>query len=578
MQVLARPRILLLAIVIVAATLRTVPVTAQQVDATTIPTASATPTTPPATSTLPPTATLSPTASPTLTATTTTTATQTGTPAATQTPYVIVQSPTPLRPTQTPYIITATVAATAIPSLTPSRAPVTATIIPLLGDGFENNYRPADAPLLGWGQAADLSLRCPVVDGCVRGDHDMFRVPVKSGEALVALTYDLAPGVDTTLALYRPLPGFIDPATGIDGWQLARGSDDLQPGVSLRSQVGYTPDWDGEALVIIAASARRDPAAPGTYRLLIGPPALPAVATVLAAQRDPATPTAQAVSPTAVVSAPPAATIPPPTAVPTRSAGTESSSGSRGDGSSDGESRSDSDTTDPEDIIKEHCATGLATVRNADAPFAIAAPPSPERIISRYPLGARIRLLGSCYVGWVKVLPDGNPSPGWMFAPDLQVIAVTGTGGTPTATRTTDAVPGDASSSGGSGSTRADGSGVATNVPLAAPASLPRLTLATATARPAPTALPRQPRTVSVLVRDRDNQPLAQIRVQLADAFGTLLSEGMTDATGRIALPSDRPAGDALVIRVPAAGLSTTVRGDGQLALTLPGRATGAQP
>ena len=485
-----------------------------------------------------------------------------------------MQSPTPLRPTQTPYIITATAAATAIPSLTPSRAPVTATIIPLFGDGFENNYRPEDAPLLGWGQPLDLSLVCPIIDACANGDHDMFRVPVKAGEALVALTYDLAPGVDTTLALYRPLPGFIDPATGIDGWQLVTGSDDVRPGVSLRSQVTFTPDWDGDALLIIAASARRDPAAPGTYRLLIGPPAFPAVVDVLAAQRDgtapPAAATLTATAPPVAPVAPVATPVPP---APTSAAPT----GSTGSAGTSGTSVSDTAEGDPEEIIKEHCATGLARVQTVDAPFAIAAPPSPERIISRYPLGAKIRLLGSCYVGWVKVLPDGNPSPGWMFAPDLAVIEVTGMGGTPTFTANP-STGGDASSSGGSASTRADGSERATNTPLAAPASLPRLTVTTALPVGAATALPRQARTVTVLVADPQKQPLAQIRVQLVDAFGALLSEGVTDASGRIALPTDRPAGDALLVRVPAAGLSTRVTETNQLAITLPARQSGGQP
>lgn len=123
------------------------------------------------------------TATSTLISTMMPTVTGTATAVTTQTPYVIVQSPTPLRPTQTSYVITATLAPTGAPSATPTRDAATATPVALLGDRAENNYRVDDAPTIGWGQALELSLLCPVASACAHGDHDFFRMPTKRGTA-----------------------------------------------------------------------------------------------------------------------------------------------------------------------------------------------------------------------------------------------------------------------------------------------------------------------------------------------------------------------------------------------------------
>jgi hypothetical protein len=124
------------------------------------------------------------------------------------------------------------------------------------GDAFENNYSLETAKYLAWGVPYDLSLRCPEPDACISGDHDFFRVPVKAGIPFVALTYDLGPGADTTIALYKPVPGMIDPATGLQGWQLLQHNDDVVAGRTLRSQMLFVPDWSGEALLIVARTSR----------------------------------------------------------------------------------------------------------------------------------------------------------------------------------------------------------------------------------------------------------------------------------------------------------------------------------
>ncbi|HET6343737.1 MAG TPA: hypothetical protein VFH51_02345, partial [Myxococcota bacterium] len=143
------------------------------------------------------------------------------------------------------------------------------------GDAYENNYSVETAARLGWGVPYDLSLICPEPGACRSGDHDFFLVPVKKGIPLLAVTYDLGPGADTTLTIYRPEPGFTDPSTGLVGWRVLQGNDDIAPGRTLRSQVVITPDWTGDALLVVAASDRHDPPAvpeavgpSGRYRLI----------------------------------------------------------------------------------------------------------------------------------------------------------------------------------------------------------------------------------------------------------------------------------------------------------------------
>jgi hypothetical protein len=167
--------------------------------------------------------------------------------------------------------------------------PVTATV----GDVYENNYSPETAATLVWGVPYDLSLVCPVPGQCAGGDHVFFWVPVKAGVPFVAVTYDLGPGADPAITLYRPEANFTDPSTGLAGWRSWAGNDDVVPGFTLRSQLLATPDWSGYVLLVVASSERTDPppmppavGTPGRYRLMIGPPGLAAVQQVLAAQSD----------------------------------------------------------------------------------------------------------------------------------------------------------------------------------------------------------------------------------------------------------------------------------------------------
>jgi hypothetical protein len=63
--------------------------------------------------------------------------------------------------------------------------------------------------------------------------------------------------------------------------------------------------------------------------------------------------------------------------------------------------------------------------------------------------------------------------------------------------------------------------------------------------RPTPTSMP--------------SQRLAAIRVQLVNAFGDTLAEGVTPTNGQITLRRDLAPGIAVFVRVPALGLQVAV-------------------
>ncbi len=423
-----------------------------------------------------------------------------------------------------------------------------------IGDAFENNYSVVSAPKLAWGVPYDLSMICPDSrpGACVSGDHDFFLVPVKKGVLLAALTYDLGPGADTTIALYRPAPGITDLGTGIPGWQLLQGNDDALSGRTLRSQILLTPDWNGEALIIVAPSDRADPprlpeaaGSPARYRLIVGSPFLPAVQQVLQAQQEAASSGAPAGSGNSAAVPVPTTSAPAATVLPT----------------------AQQPAGDAEEIIRETCLIGLARVVNDDgARFSAAAvPSSASRYLMIYPKGSEVALLGSCYLGWVKVRPTMAVSPGWMYAPDLELVEVTSS------------APNGANQP----NATADPLVVQPTVPPldvglpanAQPTTRPmQIVILPTRTLPQPTALPRQALTVAVQVLDEKDTPRAGVRVQLVDVLGSVLREGPTDNQGRITLVADLPASAAVWVAVPAAGLTAPIdRAKPALTLVIPG-------
>jgi hypothetical protein len=225
---------------------------------------------------------------------------------------------------------------------------------------------------------------------------------------------------------------------------------------------------------------------------------------------------------------------------------------------------------DTEEIIRETCLTGLARVVNAEgARFSAAAVPSNVgRYLMIYPKGSEVALLGSCYLGWVKVRPTTAVSPGWMYAPDLELLEVTSSApnpGTqpnqpnatvdPLAPQPT-ARPGDAGLPPGN------------SIPTARPIQIAVLPTS---AIPAPTALPRQAVTVAVQVVDEKNAPRASVRVQLVDVLGSVLREGTTNEQGTLTLVTDLPASAAVWVQIPAASITVPVdRAKPALSLVIP--------
>jgi hypothetical protein len=215
--------------------------------------------------------------------------------------------------------------------------------------------------------------------------------------------------------------------------------------------------------------------------------------------------------------------------------------------------------SDAEQIIRESCIAGMARVVNAEgARFSAAAVPvGDRRILMVYPSGSAVQLLGECYLGWVKVLPQQSVTPGWMFAPDLQLVEA----------------PQSAASEAGTPTPFGPESGTAAPAArdvAAAPApptivALPDLP----TGMPAP--LPHAAFTVEARLLDERGRPRSHVRVQLADVLGGVLREADTDADGSITLAADLPGGTVAWLRIPAAAVEAPIAVSGaQLTFTIP--------
>ncbi len=432
------------------------------------------------------------------------------------------------------------------------------------GDAYENNYDLNHAATLAWAVPYDLSLLCPELraDACPSGDHDFFLVPVKRGLPFVALTYDLGPGSDTILTLYAPEAGTQHASNGIQGWRAVQGNDDALPdGRTLRSQLMFTPSWDGEVLLVVASSQRKDPprlpetaGPPGRYRLIVGSPALPSVQEVLQAQevsqvqqkasqpaQESVSNSAEAVSSTSQSSsskpqtgAVVATTSPAPGAIVVATAAV----GTHGD---------------MEEIIREGCITGKAMVVNSTgARLSAAAVPSNERrVLMVYPEGSIVSLLGSCYLGWVKVLPQDSVTPGWMFAPDLRLLE-----GQQAAHNTSENDVPDSSN--------------INSVGASTPAAVKSMQIAVLPTLVA-TTTPGRPHTafnLTLRVVDENDQPRIGLRIWLSNALGDVLREGITDSHGQLTLSFDVASGTAMWVQIPSAGLSVAIN-QNQPAMTI---------
>ncbi|NNJ12208.1 hypothetical protein EKD04_017910 [Chloroflexales bacterium ZM16-3] len=436
-------------------------------------------------------------------------------------------------------------ATSAVAATQDAQMPVTAT----QGDVFENNYSPETAGTLAWGVPYDLSLVCPVAGQCPGGDHDFFWLPVKAGLPIIAVTYDLGPGADPAMTLYRPEAGFTDPSTGLAGWRAWAGNDDVVPGFTLRSQLLVTPDWSGYALLVIASSERADPpplppavGAPGRYRLMAGPTGLAPVQEVLRAQSDiPAAPT-------------PEVPTTPPTGQPADAP------------------LAPTPASDAREVIKEESVGGRAVVvRDATVLYA-AAPPTEADMLATYPEGAQVRLLGQTYAGWVKVQPADSVTPGWMFGPNLRPLSESPPGGAATPAPEGTPLP-------GSSATALPGVGTPTPTGGAASPVVVQPPLPT----PLAAQVPPEARAVTIEVcavakpsESACTRPLEGVRVELVRVSdGSVRFVGLTDRTGRVAPSIQTAPGTAVDVQIGALGIRTPLPANGAL---LPVRVVEAAP
>src|SRR5262249_51488102 len=124
------------------------------------------------------------------------------------------------------------------PTPTPPPPPTTDNLPP---DKLENNWNLTTAAPIAVGVIYDLNFVCPVSWGCVGGDHDYLRLPVKKGGQYLICTFDLGPGVDTEIDLFW----------GTSDTPIA-GNDDARPNTSFLSVLRWVAPADGFVTIRIA--------------------------------------------------------------------------------------------------------------------------------------------------------------------------------------------------------------------------------------------------------------------------------------------------------------------------------------
>jgi hypothetical protein len=446
----------------------------------------------------------------------------------------------------------------------PAETPSSAT-----GDRLENNWSPATAHPIAIGVVYDLSLVCPETwaDACPGGDHDYFRVPLKGGVPYLLATFDLAPGVDTSLDLFWN-----------ESLEPVASNDDYAPG-GLLAAMRYTPPADGIAIVRIGPRnggmvAEAVPDSPLTYRLTIAPLASELagkLTALLQTQANVPSPT-----PTVRPAAPPPSTGSRPAPNPPASSG----SAPPAQPTTTMLPRAQATST-----VKESIDRGAAIVIRTTA-FRREPRPDADLIADLAPETV-VEVRGPLVGMWVSVTYANSLLPGWIWGTDLQWLR--------------DEVAATLTSQPTSGSPL-----VGTAMPTPS-GTLPRRTALAGTPTPTlpavrvivqpldpalppplPTPVPRVAFALNVQVVQGEpppteaafglatptpdrSQPLARVHVQLVNAFGDVLAEARTDAQGTVRLNRDLVPSEAVWVRVPAWSLAIPVeRTQAELLLTLP--------
>lgn len=395
----------------------------------------------------------------------------------------------------------------------------------LLPDALEDNWNPTTAAPIAVGVVYDLSFVCPVAWGCPGGDHDYLRLPIKAGVPYLIATFDLGPGVDTVLDLFWG-----------DEPQPLRINDDARPGSSFLSVLRWIAPADGEAIIRVAPrTGGHNPIVAdedaGTYRLVVALAASDLATQLeerLADQTNAPTATPRPAAPPSAAVAPAAAPPPAPTSLP----------------------------------VSSDAPTGTAVVRTPTTTLC-EGPSAAAPAIQTLGGETQVTLLGQSSGAWVRVQPADGVVPGWVWGPDLALVA-------PEDTSTTAAtISPDLMATAGTPTP-------ATPAPDPSPATRRTLRVEPLDSLPAPAPPPSPQRitmTVTVTVVQSDgspgvNQPtttptaqppLAGVRLHLVNAFGDVLAEAVTPASGRVTLTTAILPTTALFIRVPALGVVVPV-------------------
>ena len=431
--------------------------------------------------------------------------------------------------------------------LTVFAAPAAEAALP---DSLENNWSPATAPTIALDVAYDLTLVCPVDDGCPGGDHDYLRLPVKRGLEYRIATYDLSVGVDTVMDLYWG-----------DVLTPTLSSDDLRPETAQLSAVVWRAPSDGDAIVRIAPrTGGATPSAPGysgAYRLMA------ALTTSAAGARLAALLDAQT-----GIAPPPGPAAPGPNASDPSSGGAASPSAAPAPGLSAppdakplGADTSPASSGAAPTIVSDGVTAGAAHLRE---PAQFYDDPQASVTLEQLDAGTEVEMLGRAAGRYLLVKPRGGLRPGWVA---YDVIAAD-------AAPHRDAAPLAAA---GAPSQMLEPGAAITAGPVAA-TTLPRIARLPDAAATAPPALPTTLSRIPLLVRQRDGTPLARVRVQLIDPLGATIVEAVSGPDGRVTLQGAAADATALLVRLPAFGIDA--RWDAaaaELIIELPGE-RGEQP
>ncbi len=440
--------------------------------------------------------------------------------------YVIeVTNQSPTRPDFKTYRLTTTLGGVVIGPIQPTSTPSATQ-----GDAWENNYDFTHASRIALGETVGpLTFVCPPGNAPGCGDNDFFAFTVKAGYCYEAQTLDLSPGIDTNMIVYGSQGDLEAPWTG----------NDDSDGTSFASRVRFcTSPQSGtvDAFLVIGNVGNVPPPAPiaeRTYHLLVS----------LFVPPTPVPTTIPTVTPTVIPTTIPTAVQIQGTALPAPIV--------------------EATVADAREVVRESAPTGRARVKVAESQLFAAAPPMGNDALAIYEEGDGITLLGSTYLGWVKVLPDGSVTPGWMWAPDLVADMLDSTpisdSATPGATTPISGTAALIPTPGAAGA-------ATTPPPVGGIAALPPIRIAPVPVSPPVRSVAPAPQAQSFSVQmcrvaatkpTTCRTPLDDVRIDVLES-ATLrqLASSRTDAKGSVSFTVSVPSASALAVMVPALGLT----------------------